>query len=281
MYYVPLEIGQQFSPPYLYEKAERAGRLSNDGIRNMDTGAKRIWHNSWRRVKHKYSVVGTKIFPKSVVQNQLPTTHPDCGVAVGQPGESITNNEMTRPWCMCNVTEHGIELNENHPVIQSLSEDERAILLAETIEYREAIGYIDYDWADPLSAEAQQWRTAMEYLVNSWLRGWLRQHSDWLWATIDDVLVSAGLPREALACLDDDDQVSIESLLASVAMFSLGNGTDVEQAIQDELVEWLQDWTESDEDNLAVLVEMAQSMCPSRAEDQLAILCDDWHREGF
>jgi hypothetical protein len=182
---------------------------------------------------------------------------------------------------MCNVTEHGIELNENHPVIQSLSEDERAILLAETIEYREAIGYIDYDWADPLSAEAQQWRTAMEYLVNSWLREWLRQHSDWLWATIDDVLVSAGLPREALDCLDDDDQVSIESLLASVAMFSLGNGTDVKQALQDELVEWLQDWTETDEDNLALLVELAQSMCPSRAEDQPAILCDDWHKEGF
>ena len=85
MYYVPLEIGWQFSPPYLYDKAERARRLSNDGIRNIDAGAKRIWHDSWRRLRHKYSVDGMKICPKPVVQDDEPKTCPDCGVEIGQP----------------------------------------------------------------------------------------------------------------------------------------------------------------------------------------------------
>lgn len=78
MYYVQSEIGWRCSPPNLYDKAERAGRLSNSGIRNIDAGAKRIWHDSWRRLKHKYSVDGTKIYPKPIVQ-----TCPDCGVPVG------------------------------------------------------------------------------------------------------------------------------------------------------------------------------------------------------
>jgi hypothetical protein len=79
VYYVPLEIGWRFSPPYLYDKAERAGRLTNDGIRNIDEGAKRIWHDSWKRLKRKYSIDGTMIRPKPVVQ-----TCPDCGIRVGQ-----------------------------------------------------------------------------------------------------------------------------------------------------------------------------------------------------
>lgn len=90
MYYVPLEIGWRFSPPYLYDKAERAGRLSNNGIRNINAGAKRIWHDSWRRLKHKYSVDGTIIRPKPLVQ----TCH-DCGVEIGQP--HVTECHIEQP----------------------------------------------------------------------------------------------------------------------------------------------------------------------------------------
>jgi hypothetical protein len=134
--------------------------------------------------------------------------------------------------------------------------------------------------ADKKDAVAEYERTlGFEEVTEDALNSWLEQYSDLLWATVERELEWAGLRRGRLACLDDDDQGDLVSVLANAAILSLRNGgEDLRETLRDELVEWLQDWTETDEDNLAILVELAQSMCGA---EEATTGSDDWCRDGF
>ena len=134
--------------------------------------------------------------------------------------------------------------------------------------------------ADKKDAVAEYERTlGFEEVEENVLNSWLEQYSELLWATVDSELESAGLGRGALACLDDEDQCSLASFLASAAIFSLRNCEDVRETLRVKLVEWLQDWTETNEDNLAVLVRLARSICPLRQRGEEESV--NWSNEGF
>ena len=111
-------------------------------------------------------------------------------------------------------------------------------------------------------------------------------HPEWMGATLDAMLRSAGLPPEALACLDEDDQGSLAASLRTAATEALMNGQDVTKTLKRNLTGWLQDWTETNVRDLVTLVGLAWTMCSEqdqRKEPQEPALEEvvDWVKEGF
>lgn len=191
---------------------------------------------------------------------------------------TIDSTTCERPWCLCDVGDQGIQLNQEHPLVSPLSEEQRREIVDYVREFREGICKVDLDWIDQSSSEASQWQSVYEMLVNKAAWNYISSnHPEWTGATVDAVLTSAGLAPVALACLDEDDQDSLAFSLAAATADALQEGLDVTEVLRDELIGWLQDWAETDDEDLATLVGLAQSMsCPRQQEDAV-----NWSEEGF
>jgi len=202
-------------------------------------------------------------------------TCPDCEVGVGQPHQDECDVE--RPYRLCNVGCDGMRLNEEHPLIRRLTSDQRAELVAKLAQSVKEMSYIELEWIDPSEPEARRWRSPLEMCVNSSSWVYVEVHPEWMGANLEAVLTSAGLRSTALACLDDDDQFSLASSLADAAVAAFENGWDVTERLWETLTEWLQDWTETDEEELQTLVRIVRSMLSPRPEEQAV----NWRGQGF
>jgi len=171
-----------------------------------------------------------------------------------------------------------MQLNQEHSLVSPLSEEQRREIVDYVRGFREGICKVDLDWIDQSSSEARQWQSVYEMLVNKAAWNYISSdHPEWTGATVDAVLTSAGLAPGALACLDENDQHSLASSLAAAAADALQTGLDVTEVLQSRLTERLQDWAETDEEHLATLVGIVQSMsCPRQQEDAV-----NWSEEGF
>lgn len=182
-----------------------------------------------------------------------------------------------RPWCLCDVGDDGLRLNYGHPLIWHLLDDMREELVTDVAEFMDSMACVEQEWIDSSDAEAKRWQSPLEFLVNNWAWGWMERHPEWMEATVDAVLSSAGLAPQGLAYLDEGDHYNLASSLAAAATQALRNGWDARESLRERLVEWLQDWTETDEENLATLMGLAQSMSPSRHQEEAV----NWDEEGF
>ncbi len=189
----------------------------------------------------------------------------------------IDTTTCERPWCLYDVGDE-TKLNEDHPLITRLTADERAELLYHIEEFEHDMRYLDYDWLDLSNPENERWQCPLELVVNNWVLAWIETNRpEWLGATVDGVLTSAGLAPEALACLDEDDQQIAAALLAISATEALKHGRAMTESLRMSLIGWLQEWTETDERDLATLVGITQSMSsPRQQEDSV-----NWSEEGF
>lgn len=199
---------------------------------------------------------------------------PDCGVSVRQPHQD--ERDVRRNDRLCNMGCEGIHLNEEHVLVRRLTPDQRAELVAKVKEVETHMRYIEVDWVDPSELEAQRWRSPLEKCVNLSAWGTVESHPEWIDADAEAVLASQGLPSSALACLDEDDQYRLGVTLAKAAVAAFKNGWDVIERLRETLMEWLQDWTETDEEDLQALVVLAKSM--SGHKEQKA---GNWVTEGF
>lgn len=98
------------------------------------------------------------------------------------------------------------------------------------------------------------------------------------WAAIGGVLRSSGLPSDALNCLDNDDRNSLCHRLTQTCSIEATADHQQSEAMQAALVEWLQDWSESDETELFSLIERVREM---RGAESLWERGYDWAVEGF
>lgn len=172
----------------------------------------------------------------------------------------------------------GYNSTRNTPLSAPFRRSSVERLLTTFGNFREGICKVDLDWIDQSSSEASQWQSVYEMLVNKAAWNYISSnHPEWTGATVDAVLTSAGLAPVALACLDEDDQDSLAFSLAAATADALQEGLDVTEVLRDELIGWLQDWAETDDEDLATLVGLAQSMsCPRQQEDAV-----NWSEEGF
>jgi hypothetical protein len=175
------------------------------------------------------------------------------------------------------VGEEGVRLNYGHPLVNHLSGDRREELVTDVAEFMDCMACVEQEWMDSSDPETKRWQSPLEFLVNNWAWGWMERHPEWMEATVDAVLVSAGLAPQGLECLDQADQYSLVSSLAAAATQALRSGWDVREGLRERLVEWLQDWTDTDEENLATLLGLAQSMSPTRHQEEVTT----WDQEGF
>lgn len=204
----------------------------------------------------------------------------------------INSTTRERPWCLYDIAER--KLNEENPFVRRLTADQRAELVRHIEMEGEMLRTFDNEWNDPSSSEAKRWHSPKEGLVNGFLWVWIgMSHPEWMGATVDAVLRSAGLPPDALACLDDYEQHRLALSLCTTATEALENGCGVPEILRRELIEWLQDWIETDEDDeededyeddLATLVELVQSMCgghgqPGQPKEPEGPV--DWCKDGF
>ena len=87
----------------------------------------------------------------------------------------------------------------------------------------------------------------------------------------------SGACSTGFGVFDEGNHYNLASSLAAAATQALRNGWDARESLRERLVEWLQDWTETDEENLATLMGLAQSMSPSRHQEEAV----NWDEEGF
>lgn len=95
---------------------------------------------------------------------------------------------------------------------------------------------------------------------------------------VESVLRSSALPSDALNCLDKDDRTNLCRRFAQAISFDSTSDLRQSDAVKAALVEWLQDWSESDERRLISLVELVREM---RGVESLWTFDLDWAVEGF
>jgi hypothetical protein len=164
-----------------------------------------------------------------------------------------------RPWCICISDDKGVRMSETHPVTARLGADERENVLRAGHGIASILGT---DWHEDTSEyERRRWNSPWEMLLNAHAWNQIRQSfPEALGGDVADALEAANLPRSALRSLDAYDTVCLRNALADAALSAYRTGCDVVDAVQQKLIEWLQDWTEADTDDLAELVRLVRRM---------------------
>ena len=162
-----------------------------------------------------------------------------------------------RPWCICTISEGSrrATINQEHPVVARLEIGDRESVLKSANDIADVL---QARWKHGVpEQERRRWTCPMERLLNSHAWTHIRcTFSEALRADAEDVLEAEGLPRSALQCLDEDDRRSLGKTLAEAAVSAYQNNCDASATVRQRLVGWLQDWTETGDDDLAGLVRL-------------------------
>ena len=154
------------------------------------------------------------------------------GIQGGGHGIMSDTTRCERPWCLCDVGDDGLRLNYGHPLIWHLLDDMREELVTDVAEFMDSMACVEQEWIDSSDAEAKRWQSPLEFLVNNWAWGWMERHPEWMEATVDAVLSSAGLAPQGLAYFDEGDHYNLASSLAAAATQALRNGWDARESLR-------------------------------------------------
>jgi len=172
-----------------------------------------------------------------------------------------------------------VNLDCSHPVIRRLAVEDQVELLGLVKDFAECLPLYNFEWSDRVSAsERTAWTSPVERLLN---------HKAWscistcfpqsLQADVEEGLHELEITSRALNFLDSDDQESLYSALGNAVAMAHFHRKSFKSSVETELRRWLQEWTDSDEDDLNVLISSARRMeVPINRREKV-----NWRDEGF
>lgn len=172
-----------------------------------------------------------------------------------------------------------VNLDCSHPVIRRLAVKNQLELLELVKDFAECLPLYNFEWSDRVSAsERTAWSAPVERLLN--FKAWNCISSSFaqsLQADVEEGLDELGIPRRELSFLDSDDQEGLYSALGNAVAMAHFHRKGLKGCVETELKRWLQDWTDSDEDDLNALIGLARRMAvPISRREKV-----NWRDEGF
>ena len=184
---------------------------------------------------------------------------------------------IEREWCLLFVNDGRPTWNPGNTLVERIPVQNRDDMLQRASEICTNIQFGEFDASCKIELN-RRWHNTQEYFINyvAWSSvGWTCPH---LLTSIESVLQANDLLDDSLSCLDEDDHNRLTQCLAEIAQRAIFDGYDGSSELRLGLIEWLQQWSGSESDELAELVRETRVMrgaSPYVEEDV------DWVTEGF
>jgi len=193
----------------------------------------------------------------------------------------FARNQMTltieREWCLLLVNNGRPIWNTGNPLVARIPVQDRNYIMERASEIGTNLEFGDFNDSCKIEMN-QRWVCPKEYFTNYLAWSCIRWNCPHLLISIASVLQANNISGDSLSCLDEDDRSNLSQCLAGKAQSAIIDGYDGSLELRLGLIEWLQQWSGSESDELAELVRETRVMrgVSPYLEEEV-----DWVKEGF
>lgn len=182
-----------------------------------------------------------------------------------------------REWVLLFVDDGHPTWNPGNDFVQRIPVENRDSMMQRTVEICRSFEFGDFNDSSKIEMN-QRWLNPQELFINMLAWSTIEWNTPHLLTSIECVLQANNIPSDSLSCLHEEDRSHLTRRLAEIAKNSIIDGNDANSGLRVGLIEWLQDWSGSESDELVELVRETRLLCGAApyAEEDV-----DWVAEGF
>jgi hypothetical protein len=184
---------------------------------------------------------------------------------------------IEREWCLLLVEDEQPIWNPGNALTGRIPAQDRDYIIERASEICTTLEFSDFNDSCKIEMN-QRWVCPKEYSINFLAWSCIKCRCPELLISIASVLQANNIPDDSLSCLDEDDFSRLTKRLVEIATSAIIDGNDKREALRLGLIEWLQQWSGSESDELVELVRETRVMRGVFPYLEEGV---DWAKQGF